>query len=66
VIPESDWKQKIEDIKRHEIDTFVMGDDWQGKFDELRSVCEVVYLARTEGVSTTSIKGSLKGRSELK
>jgi len=56
VIPEERWDQKVDDIVRHGIDVFVMGDDWEGKFDELRSVCEVVYLPRTEGISTTRIR----------
>jgi glycerol-3-phosphate cytidylyltransferase len=56
VIPEVHWQQKINDIKVNDIDIFVMGDDWQGKFDFLREYCEVVYLARTENISTTIIK----------
>jgi glycerol-3-phosphate cytidylyltransferase len=56
VIPEETWEQKIEDVKKHKIDTFVMGDDWAGKFDFLKEHCEVVYLARTENISTTIIK----------
>lgn len=60
VIPEDNWAQKEEDIKRYNIDVFVMGNDWEGKFDNLKSKCEVVYLPRTDGVSTTQIKESLK------
>lgn len=59
VIPEDSWNQKEDDIKRYEIDTFVMGDDWKGKFDELKTLCDVVYLPRTNGVSTTQIKDTL-------
>jgi len=59
VIPEHTWEQKIQDVKEHEIDVFVMGDDWTGKFDFLKDYCEVVYLPRTEGISTTKIKGDL-------
>ncbi|TDL61495.1 glycerol-3-phosphate cytidylyltransferase [Rhodococcus qingshengii] len=59
VIPESTWEQKAEDVKNHDIDVFVMGDDWKGKFDFLRYHCEVVYLPRTVGVSTTKIKKEL-------
>lgn len=59
VIPENDWNQKPEDVKEYKIDKFVMGDDWAGKFDELEEVCEVVYLPRTEGISTTKIKEDL-------
>lgn len=60
VIPENNWEQKIEDIKKYDIDIFVMGDDWKGKFDYLKEYCEVVYLPRTEGVSTTEIKENLR------
>lgn len=56
VIPESSWAQKARDIKRHKIDIFVMGADWAGKFDFLNEFCEVVYLPRTNGISTTQIK----------
>lgn len=56
VIPESSWEQKIEDVKKYGIDVFVMGDDWKGHFDFLEEYCEVVYLPRTIGVSTTKIK----------
>ncbi|MFE6137778.1 glycerol-3-phosphate cytidylyltransferase [Bacillus sp. NPDC057893] len=59
VIPEHDWKQKIEDVIRYNVDLFVMGDDWEGKFDELSTYCEVVYLPRTAGISTTKIKKEL-------
>ena len=57
VIPEENWgKKKISDVKEYHVDTFVMGDDWKGKFDFLKDYCEVVYLPRTEGISTTKIK----------
>lgn len=61
VIPEFDWEQKIGDIKEYKIDTVVMGSDWAGsdKFDYLKKYCEVVYLDRTEGISTTKIKENL-------
>ncbi|SDK14246.1 glycerol-3-phosphate cytidylyltransferase [Sediminibacillus albus] len=59
VIPEEDWEQKIDDVKNHNIDIFVMGDDWEGKFDFLKDYCEVVYLPRTVGISTTKIKKDL-------
>lgn len=62
VIPESDWGQKIKDVKKHDIDVFVMGDDWEGEFDFLKPHCEVLYLARTEGVSTTKTKQDLSLR----
>lgn len=60
VIPEHNWEQKKEDIKKHNIDVFVMGDDWEGEFDFLKELCEVVYLSRTEGISTSQIKDELK------
>lgn len=56
VILEESWDQKIRDVKEHDIDVFVMGDDWKGKFDFLKDYCEVVYLPRTEGISSTKIK----------
>ncbi len=59
VIPEENWEQKISDIKKYEADIFVMGDDWAGKFDELKEYCEVIYLPRTDGISTTKIKTDL-------
>lgn len=60
VIPEECWDQKIRDVKEFRVDTFVMGDDWAGKFDELKEFCEVVYLPRTPEISTTQIKQELK------
>ncbi|MCY8246855.1 glycerol-3-phosphate cytidylyltransferase [Bacillus inaquosorum] len=61
VIPEKNWEQKKQDIIDHNIDVFVMGDDWEGKFDFLKDQCEVVYLPRTEGISTTKIKEEIAG-----
>ncbi len=60
VIPETSWEQKASDIREHEIDVFVMGDDWQGKFDFLKPHCEVVYLPRTPAISSTFIKSGLE------
>src|SRR5690625_2287790 len=60
VIPEHTWEQKVEDVKDHDVDVFVMGDDWKGKFDFLKDECEVIYLPRTVGISTTQIKKDLK------
>lgn len=60
VIPETRWEQKIEDVKKHGIDVFVMGDDWEGKFDFLKEYCEVVYLERTKNISTSEIKVFIK------
>jgi len=59
VIPEKNWEQKVDDVIKHNIDTFVMGDDWKGKFDFLKEHCEVIYLPRTVGISTTKIKEDL-------
>ena len=61
VIPEENWAQKRTDVHTHNIDVFVMGDDWEGKFDFLKEEgVEVVYLARTPEISTTQIKKDLK------
>ncbi len=60
VIPEENWEQKASDVKEFKIDTFVMGDDWVGKFDFLKEYCDVVYLPRTPEISTTQIKQDLK------
>ncbi|MDT0777120.1 glycerol-3-phosphate cytidylyltransferase [Staphylococcus pseudintermedius] len=62
VIPENDWGQKETDVEKYEIDTFVMGHDWEGEFDFLKDKCEVIYLKRTEGISTTQIKQELYGK----
>lgn len=61
VIPENDWEQKRDDVKNYHVDVVVMGSDWKGheKFENLRDICEVVYLDRTEGISTTKIKREL-------
>ncbi|MBE6754129.1 MAG: glycerol-3-phosphate cytidylyltransferase [Ruminococcaceae bacterium] len=59
VIPETCWEQKSSDVREYHIDTFVIGDDWEGKFDFLREQCEVVYLPRTPEISTTKIKSDL-------
>lgn len=59
VIAESSWEQKIKDISDHKVDVFAMGDDWTGEFDFLSKHCEVRYLERTTGVSTTQLKASL-------
>lgn len=60
VIPEIEWEQKVKDIRDHQINVLVMGDDWVGKFDELKTQCEVVYLQRTPNISTTQIKQNAK------
>lgn len=59
VIEEKNWEQKIDDIKKYEVDIFVIGDDWKGKFDFLKDYCKVVYLPRTKEISTTKIKQDL-------
>ena len=58
IIPETNWEQKIDDIKKYKVDTVVMGSDWKDseKFECLRKYCDVVYLDRTEGISTSKIK----------
>lgn len=61
VIPEETWEQKVLDIKKYNVDTFVIGDDWEGKFDFLKEHCNVIYLPRTEGVSSTEIRNDLNG-----
>jgi len=65
VIPEISWEQKLEDIKKYGVDIFVMGDDWKGKFDNLREYCQVVYLPRTEGISSSQIRETLSHISKL-
>ena len=62
VIPEENWEQKKTDVAKYQIDTFVMGDDWEGKFDFLKEQCEVVYLPRTPEISTTKIKTDLNNK----
>ena len=59
VIPEIDWEQKVRDVQFYQVDVFAMGDDWQGKFDHLSEYCKVLYLPRTEYISTTEIRTTL-------
>lgn len=61
VIPENDWKQKRNDVIEYKVDAVVMGSDWEGNenFECLKDLCEVIYLPRTEGISTTKIKKDL-------
>ncbi len=56
VIPEENWEQKGDDITQHDVDVFVMGDDWKGKFDFLNQHCKVVYLPRTQDISSSLLK----------
>jgi glycerol-3-phosphate cytidylyltransferase len=60
VIPELTWDQKERDVVDHSVDVFVMGDDWEGKFDFLKPHCEVVYLTRTKDISSTEVRGDLE------
>ena len=63
VVPEENWEQKIYDIQKYNIDVFVIGDDWKGKFDYLKDLgVEVVYLSRTKEISTSKIKDDLNRR----
>lgn len=64
VIPENDWEQKTRDVRERNIDIFVMGDDWEGKFNFLKEFCEVIYLPRTPDISTTKLKSDLKWLTE--
>lgn len=60
IIVEEYEGQKIDDIKRYGVDIFTVGSDWEGKFDYLKEYCKVVYLKRTDGVSSTEIRAKLK------
>ncbi|TDQ36710.1 adenylyltransferase/cytidyltransferase family protein [Thiopseudomonas denitrificans] len=62
-IAETCWEQKAQDIAEHQVSILGMGDDWAGKFDDLSSLCEVVYLPRTLGISTTDIRNQLRALS---
>ena len=65
VIPEESWEQKRTDVKEYHVDTFVMGDDWEGKFDFLKEEgCEVIYLPRTPEISSSQIKEDLHAKQE--
>ncbi len=60
VIPEDNWNQKTSDIHNNNIDVFVMGNDWEGKFDELKDFCKVIYFPRTKGISSTKLRSILE------
>lgn len=60
VIPETSWEQKRDDIRRYGVSVFGIGADWKGRFDDLGDACEVVYLSRTQGISTTELKNALR------
>ena len=61
VIPEESWEQKLDDVREYHIDTVVMGGDWAGsdRFEYLKEHCELVFLDRTPGISTTQVKKNL-------
>ena len=60
VIPEDSWEQKLTDVDKYKVNCFVIGNDWEGKFDFLKEKCEVIYLPRTDGISTSLLKEKLK------
>lgn len=60
VIPEESWEQKEVDVERYDVDIFTIGDDWKGKFDFLEKHCDVMYLPRTEDISSTELKQHIK------
>lgn len=64
-IPEKSWTQKPEDILNFNVSILGMGNDWEGKFDNFNNICKVIYLPRTEGISSTDIKNSLKPLNKL-
>ena len=59
VMPEDNWEQKRSDILKYKVNTLAMGDDWVGKFDQYSDICEVVYLQRTYGISSSSIRADI-------
>lgn len=66
VIPELTWEQKTRDVLELGIDVFVIGDDWKGEFDFLAPHCEVIYLPRTGGISSSQIKNYYRETIEQK
>lgn len=56
VIPEESWEQKLQDIEKYQVSVFGIGDDWLGSFDHLKDYCEVIYLKRTENISSTKVR----------
>jgi glycerol-3-phosphate cytidylyltransferase len=60
VIPERTWEQKRTDVAQHGASVLAMGNDWKGRFDDLQDLCQVVYLERTDGISTSSIRETLE------
>ncbi len=61
VIIEEYEGQKVQDIQKHEVDIFAIGSDWLGKFDYLKDYCDVIYLDRTKGVSSTQLRNESAG-----
>lgn len=59
IFPENTWEQKRNDIIKYNIDIFVIGDDWRGRFDDLSDLCRVVYLPRSKNISSSLIKNSI-------
>lgn len=63
VIPEHNMEQKVEDIKKYHVDIFLLGDDYAETFlkmpeyEQIKDICEIVFLPRTPNISTTSLKG---------
>jgi glycerol-3-phosphate cytidylyltransferase len=60
VFLEESLEKKEEYIRNHNADIFIIGNDWEGKFDDMNSVCKVIYLHRTENISTTEIISNIK------
>jgi len=60
VIAEKSWEQKFKDIEEYDVDIFVIGDDWKGKFDYLERFCDVVYLPRTPGISSSDLRKKME------
>lgn len=63
IFPENTWEQKRNDIIKYNIDVFVIGDDWRGRFDDLSDLCRVVYLPRSKSISSSLIKNLLQNKS---
>ena len=61
IIIEEYTGQKIDDIRRYNVDIFAIGSDWEGKFDYLKEFCDVVYLERTQGISSTDLRSKKQG-----
>ena len=62
IIIEDYFGQKIDDIQKYDVDVFAIGSDWEGEFDYLKEFCDVVYLPRTEGISSTMLRGESQQR----